>query len=154
MGSRQSRAQIHTRYSRHLSTLIVWWPFWYWSDWGKAYPWRGMWPVKRSSIIKPTLTQFLIDLDRDTTPRLPSRASLTRSVSSLSFTTQDLVPDRGTSFQMLNPSWPWWIHHQVFSLRTSPPIWSIIFCLKQNILFSKAKLSIRKLISKTCIKDW
>jgi hypothetical protein len=27
-------------------------------------------------------------------------------------------------------------------------------CLKQNILFSKARLSIRKLLSKTCIKEW
>jgi hypothetical protein len=27
-----------TRYSRHLSNPIVWWPFWYWSDQGKAYP--------------------------------------------------------------------------------------------------------------------
>jgi hypothetical protein len=34
-----------------------------------------MWPVKRSSIIKPTSTRSLIDSDGDTTPRLPSRAS-------------------------------------------------------------------------------
>jgi hypothetical protein len=27
-------------------------------------------------------------------------------------------------------------------------------CLKQNILFSKAKLRIRKLLSKTGIKEW
>jgi hypothetical protein len=27
-------------------------------------------------------------------------------------------------------------------------------CLKQNILFSKARLSIRKLLNKTCIKEW
>jgi hypothetical protein len=31
--------------------------------------------LKRSLIIKPTLTQSLIDSDGDTTPRLPSRAS-------------------------------------------------------------------------------
>jgi hypothetical protein len=28
------------------------------------------------------------------------------------------------------------------------------FCLKQNILFSKAELSIRKLLSKAGIKEW
>jgi hypothetical protein len=49
--------------------------FWYWFDRGKAYPWWVMWQVKRSLIIKPTSTRSLIDLDRDTTPRLPSRAS-------------------------------------------------------------------------------
>jgi hypothetical protein len=63
------------RYSRHLSTPIACWTFWYWSARGQAYPWRGMWPVKRSSIIKPTSVRSLIDLDGDTTPRLPSRAS-------------------------------------------------------------------------------
>jgi hypothetical protein len=31
---------------------------------------------------------------------------VTRPVSSLSFKTQSLVPVRGTSFPMLNPSWP------------------------------------------------
>jgi hypothetical protein len=64
-----------TRYSRHLSIPIAWWPFWYWSNRGRAYPWRGMWPVKESSIIKPTSVRSLIDLDGDTTPRLPSHAS-------------------------------------------------------------------------------
>jgi hypothetical protein len=71
----QPLATERTRYSRHLSTPIVCWPFWYWSARGKAYPWRGMWPVKRSSIIKPTSVRSLIDSDGDTTPRLPSRAS-------------------------------------------------------------------------------
>jgi hypothetical protein len=83
-GSRQPRAQIHhrlapategTRYPRHLSTPIACWRFWYWSARGKAYPWQGMWPVKRSSIIKPTSLRSLIDSDGDTTSRLPSRAS-------------------------------------------------------------------------------
>jgi hypothetical protein len=43
--------------------------------WHKAYPWRGMWPIKRSSIIKPTSARSLSDLDGDTTPRQSSRAS-------------------------------------------------------------------------------
>jgi hypothetical protein len=34
----QPLATEGTRYSRHLSTPIVWWPFWYWSNRGKAYP--------------------------------------------------------------------------------------------------------------------
>jgi hypothetical protein len=71
----QPLATDGTRYSHHLSTPIAWWPFWYWSDRGKAYPWWGMWPVKRSSIIKPTSVRSLIDSDSDTTPRLLSRAS-------------------------------------------------------------------------------
>jgi hypothetical protein len=64
-----------TRYSVHLSTNIACWPFWYWSARDKAYPGRGMWLLKRSSIIKPTSTWSLIDSDGDTTPRLPSSAS-------------------------------------------------------------------------------
>jgi hypothetical protein len=34
----QPLATEGTRYSRYLSTPIVWWPFWYWSDRSKAYP--------------------------------------------------------------------------------------------------------------------
>jgi hypothetical protein len=34
-----------------------------------------MWPVKGSSVIKPTSTRSLTDTDGDTTPRLSSRAS-------------------------------------------------------------------------------
>jgi hypothetical protein len=64
-----------TRYSFHLSTPIACWPFWYWSARGKAYPWWGMWPVKRTSISKPTSVWSLIDSDAGTTPTLPSRAS-------------------------------------------------------------------------------
>jgi hypothetical protein len=71
----QPLATEGTRYSRHLSTPIVWWPFWYWSDRGKSYPWWGMWQAKRSSINRPTSVWSLIDSERDTTPRLPSRAS-------------------------------------------------------------------------------
>jgi hypothetical protein len=70
----QPLAAEGTRYSCHLSTPIAWWPLWYWSDRGKAYPWRGMWPFKRSSIIKPTSVRYLIDSDIDITPRLPSHA--------------------------------------------------------------------------------
>jgi hypothetical protein len=71
----QPLATEGTRYSLHLSTPAACWPFWYWSARGKAYPWRGMWPVKRFSIIKPTSVRSLIDSDGDTTPRLPSHAS-------------------------------------------------------------------------------
>jgi hypothetical protein len=51
----------------------------------------------------------------------PARSSLYHLQS------QSLVPDRGTSFLMLNPSWPWWIHHQIFFFENSLPTWSIIF---------------------------
>jgi hypothetical protein len=47
---------------------------------------------------------------------------VTYPISSLSFTTQSLVPSRGTSFSMLNISRPRWIHHQVLFLKTSRSI--------------------------------
>jgi hypothetical protein len=130
----QPLATEGTRYSHHLSTPIAWWPFWYWSDWGKAYPWWGMWPVKRSSIIKPTSVRSLNDSDGDTAPRLPSRASHPLDLVFIIYN-----PKFGTwqryNFQMLNPSRPWWIHHHKSFLCKNPhPVWSITFCLKQNIL--------------------
>jgi hypothetical protein len=49
-------------------------------------------------------------------------------------------------FQMLNPSRLWWIHHhKSFFVKIPIPMWSITF-LKQNILFSKARLSIIKYV--------
>jgi hypothetical protein len=107
-----------------------------------------MWPVKGSSISKPTSTRSLIDSDRDTTSRLSSRASHPPSLSFI-ISTQSLVPDRGTSFSMLNPSWPWWIHHQVLFLKTSHPLWSIIFCENKTFCSSRATLSVRKTFCKT-----
>jgi hypothetical protein len=106
-----------------------------------------MWPVKRSSIIKPTSRRSLIDSNRDTTPRLSSRASHPPGLSFI-ILTQSLVPDRGTSFPMLNPSRPWWIHHQVVFLKTSHPTWSIIFCQNKTLCYSRARLSIRKTFHK------
>jgi hypothetical protein len=142
-----------TRYSRHLSTPIAWWPFWYWSDRGKAYPWRGMWPVKGSSVSRTTSTWSLSDSDGDTTPRLPSRASHPLGLIFIIYN-----PKFGTCqryiFSDVEP---------IMSMMDSPS--SLLFenfpshmkhhsCLKQNILFSKARLSIRKLLNKTCIKEW
>jgi hypothetical protein len=89
--------------------------FWYWSVWGKAYLWRGMWQVKRSSIIKPTPAQSLNDSNGDTMPRLSSRISHPPGLV-LYF----INPKNGTcqrySFPMLNPSWSWWINHHNFYL--------------------------------------
>jgi hypothetical protein len=49
---------------------------------------------------------------------------------------QSLVPDKGTSFPMLNPSWPWRIHHhQSFLCKNPHPMWSITFFSKQSLLF-------------------
>jgi hypothetical protein len=70
----QPHATEGTHYSRHIFTPIAWWPFSYWSDRGKLTH-KGIWPVKRSSISKPTSARSLSDSDRDTTPRLPSCAS-------------------------------------------------------------------------------
>jgi hypothetical protein len=71
----QPLATEGTRYYRHLSTPIACWPFWYWSAWSKAYPWRGMWPIKGSAVSRPTSVRSLSDSNGDTTLRLPSRAS-------------------------------------------------------------------------------
>jgi hypothetical protein len=140
----QPLATVGTRYCRHLSTPIACWPFWYWSARGNAYPWRGMWLVKGSSVSRPTSTQSLIKwlrrrhyTETSLSWKSPARSRLYHLQS------QSLVPGRGTSCLILNPSRPWWIHHQVLFMKTSHSIWSIIFCLKQNI-FSEAKLSIRK----------
>jgi hypothetical protein len=77
---------------------------------------------------------------------------VTCPVSALSFQTQSLVPVRGTFFPMLNPSWPWWIHHQVLFSKTSLPLCIIIFCKNKTFCFSKAKLSITKTFCKTGIQ--
>jgi hypothetical protein len=145
MGSRQPRAQIHHHPaschegytllspSLHSHCVVA---FLVLVRSRQSLPWRGMWPVKRSSIVKPTSTRSLIYSDRDTTPRIPSRAS---HLPGLVFIIYN--PKFGTwqryIFSDVNPSRPWWIHHLVFSLKTSHSIWSIIFYLKQNILFSK-----------------
>jgi hypothetical protein len=52
---------------------------------------------------------------------------------------------------MLNPSWPWWIHHQVFFSKTSLPLCNIIFCKNKTFCFTKARLSIGKTFCKTGI---
>jgi hypothetical protein len=140
---------VGTRYSRHLSTPIACWPFWYWSAWGKAYPWWGIWPVKGSLVSRPTSIRSLSDSDGDTTPRLPSRASHLL----------DLV------FIIFNPK-IWyltevhfvrcWTHHghdgstiKFYFWKHPNPSEASSFCFKQNICFSKARLSIRKLFNKT-----
>jgi hypothetical protein len=61
-------------------------------------------PVDLGDICPPQ-ARSLIDLDGDTTPRLPSRSSHPPGLSFI-ILTQSLVPGRGTSFLMLNPSWP------------------------------------------------
>jgi hypothetical protein len=53
----------------------------------------------------PTSTRSLSDSDGDTTTRLYSRASHPPGLSFI-ISTQSLVPGRGTSFPMLNPSRP------------------------------------------------
>jgi hypothetical protein len=51
---------------------------------------------------------------------------------------------------MLNPSRPWWIHHQVLFFWKHPIHCEVSpFVLKENICFSKAGLSIRKPFNKT-----
>jgi hypothetical protein len=111
-----------------------------------------MWPCKRSSIIKPTSTRPLIDSDGDTTPRLPSRAShppgLVFIIYNPKFGTcqryifSDVEPIMGmmdSPSSLFFENFPSHIKHHL--------------CLKQNILFSKARLRIRKLLSKIGIKN-
>jgi hypothetical protein len=53
---------------------------------------------------------------------------------------------------MLNPSWPWWIPHQVLFSKTSLPLCHIIFCKNKTFFFAKARLSIVKIFYKTGIQ--
>jgi hypothetical protein len=94
-----------------------------------------MWPVKGSSVSRPTSERSLIDSDGDTTPRLLSRAS----------------QPPGLSFIIFNPKFGTWqryifsdIEHimammdppsQNFLFENIPTHWSITFVLEQNILF-------------------
>jgi hypothetical protein len=68
------------------------------------------------------------------------------------FISQSLVPVRGTSFPMLNPSWPWWIHHQVLFSKTSLQLCHIIFCKNKTFFIARARLSIVKTFYKTGIQ--
>jgi hypothetical protein len=108
-----------------------------------------MWPVKGSSVSRPTSVRSLIDLDRDTTARLPSRASQP----------PDLV------FIIFNPK-IWylievhlvrcWTHHghdgstiKFYFCKHPIPSEASSFIKTKTFLFSKARLSIRKLFNKT-----
>jgi hypothetical protein len=103
--------------------------------------------------MKPTSTWSLIDSDGDTTPRLPSHAS----------------HPPGLVFIIYHPKFGTWQRYifsdvePIIAMMDSPS--SHFFenfpshlkhhlCLKQIILFSKARLSIRKLLSKTGIEEW
>jgi hypothetical protein len=108
-----------------------------------------MWPVKRSSIIKPTSVRSLIDSDGDTTLRHPSRAS----------------HPPGLIFIIFNPKiWYlsevhlvrcWNLHgHDGSTIKFyfwKHPIPSEVssFVKTKTFLFSKARLSIRKPFNKT-----
>jgi hypothetical protein len=84
MGSRYLRVQLlHHPASCHRGYMLLspsptpsaGEQFWYWFVRGKAYTCRGMWTVKRSSIIKPTSARSFNDSYGGTTSRLYSRAS-------------------------------------------------------------------------------
>jgi hypothetical protein len=138
-----------TCYSCHLSTPIACWPFWYLSARGKAYPWWGLWPVKRSSISKPTSTRSLIDLDEDTTPRLPSRASHPSGLVFIIF--------KPKIWYLTEVHLVWcWTHHghdgstiKFYFWKHPIPSEASSFVKTKTFLFSKARLSIRKPFNKT-----
>jgi hypothetical protein len=52
---------------------------------------------------------------------------------------------------MLDPSWPWWIRHQVLFSTTSLPLCHIIFGKNKTFFFARARLSIIKTFYKTGI---
>jgi hypothetical protein len=126
-----------TRYSHHLSTPIVCWPFWYWSARGKAY----------------TSTRSLIDSDGDTTLRLPSRASHPPGLVFIIYN-----PKFGTwqryIFSDVEPIMAMMDSPSSLFFEKFPSHISITFCLKAKKLFSKAHLSIRKRFSKIGNKVW
>jgi hypothetical protein len=114
-GSRQPRAQIHHRPtschrgytllspSLHSHCVLA---FLVLVCSRQILPMTRHVPVKRSSIIKPTSTRSLIDSYGDTTLRLSSRASHPPGLSFIIIKSQSLVPGRGTSYPMLDPSRP------------------------------------------------
>jgi hypothetical protein len=108
-----------------------------------------MWPVKRSSIIKPTSVRSLIDSDGDTTLRLSSCAS----------------HPSGLVFIIFNPK-IWyqaevhlvrcWTQHghdgstiKFYFWKHPIPSEASSFVKTKTFLFSKARLSIRKPFNKT-----
>jgi hypothetical protein len=73
---------------------------------------------------------------------------VTRLVSTLSFQTQSLVPGRGTSFPMLNPSRPLTDSPLSFIFENHPfPLEASSFVENKTFCFSRARLSIRKTFS-------
>jgi hypothetical protein len=108
-----------------------------------------MWPVKGSSVSRPTSTQSLSDSDGDTTPRLSSRAS----------------HPLGLIFIIYNPKvwylaevhlFKCWTHHghdgstiKFYFWKHPIPSEASYFVKTKTFLFSKARLSIRKLFNKT-----
>jgi hypothetical protein len=138
-----------TRYSHHLSTPIACWRFWYWSAQGKAYPWRGMWLVKGSSVSRPTSVRSLIDSDGDTTPRLPSRASHPPGLVFIIFNPKIWYLEEVHLFRC-------WTHHghdgstiKFYFWKHPLPSEASSFVKTKKLLFSKARLSIRKPFNKT-----
>jgi hypothetical protein len=86
----------------------------------------GLLEVPWSSSLHRVSLVFIVYLDGDTTPRLPSRASHPLGLVFIVYN-----PKFGTwqrySFHMLNPSWPWQIHHhKSFPCKNPHPVWSII----------------------------
>jgi hypothetical protein len=111
-----------------------------------------MWLVKRSSVSRLTLTRSLSDSDRGTTSRLPSRTSHPPGLIFIIYN-----PKFGTCqryiFSNVEPIMTMMDSPSSLFFENSPSHMKHHLCLKRNILFSKARLSIRKLSSKTCIKE-
>jgi hypothetical protein len=111
-----------------------------------------MWPVKGSSVIKPTSARSLIDSDGDTTPRLSSRAS---HPPGLSFIVSN--PKFGTSqryiFSDVEPIMAMMDPPSSFVFESIPPTLQHHLWENKTFYFSKAKLSIRKTFCKTGIKE-
>jgi hypothetical protein len=108
-----------------------------------------MWPVKRSSIIKPTSVRSLIDSDEDTTPRLPSRASHPPGLVFINFKPKIWYL---TEVHLVRC----WTHHghdgstiKFYFWKHPIPSQASSFVEIKTFLFSTKKLSTRKLFNKT-----
>jgi hypothetical protein len=110
-----------------------------------------MWPVKGSSVIKPTSRRSLIDSDGDTTPRLSPRASHLPGLS--------LIISNPKVWYLAEVHLFWcWSHHGhdgstiKFYFQKHPSHFATSsFCKDKTFCFARARLSIGKTFCKTGI---
>ena len=111
-----------------------------------------MWPVKGSSVIKPTSRRSLIDSDRDTTSRLSSRACHSPGLSFI------IYKPKVWYLAEVHLFWCWSHHGHdgstiKFYFQKHPSHFATSsFCKNKTFCFARARLSIGKTFCKTGIQ--